>query len=148
MVAPPRSHELARTAVVYRRRGATIVIALMSLHPLTYRPCDVHRALLHSPPGSSRVQGSGIDSVQIAPIRSTYRYIQHHNKDITPLPGFGIDRMLDFGWLGSASLWKSGPLFSTGTKEAELMVRELRVEPAVAAAPIGGRASLTLPPAN
>jgi len=40
--------------------------------------------------------------------------------------------MLDFGWLGSASLWKSGPLFSTGTKEAELMVRELRVEPAVA----------------
>src|SRR5258708_27916440 len=62
------------------------------------------------------VQGSGIDSVQIAPSRSTYRYIRRHNKDITPLPGFGIDRMLDFGWLGSASLWKSGPLFSTGTK--------------------------------
>ena len=35
--------------------------------------------------------------------------------------------MLDFGWLGSASLWKSRPLFSTGTKEAELMVRELRL---------------------
>ena len=35
--------------------------------------------------------------------------------------------MWDFGWLGSASLWKSGPLFSTTTKEAELMVRELRV---------------------
>jgi hypothetical protein len=31
--------------------------------------------------------------------------------------------MWDFGWLGSASLWKSGPLFSTGTKEAKLMVR-------------------------
>src|SRR5260370_7750251 len=46
--------------------------------------------------------------------------------------------MLDFGWLGSASLWKSGPLFSTGTKEAELMVRELRVEPAVAGGAIGG----------
>jgi hypothetical protein len=40
--------------------------------------------------------------------------------------------MGDFGRLDSASLWKSGPLFSTGTKEAELMVRELRVEPAVA----------------
>src|SRR5260370_12040890 len=93
----------------------------MSLHPLTKMPCDVHRALLQSPPGSSRVQGSGIDSVQIAPSRSTYRYIRRHNKGITPLPGFGIDRMLDFGWLGSASLWKSGPLFSTGTKEAELM---------------------------
>ena len=38
--------------------------------------------------------------------------------------------MWDFRWLGGASLWKSGPLFSTGTKEAELMVRELRVEPA------------------
>ena len=46
--------------------------------------------------------------------------------------------MLDFGWLGSASLWKSGPLFSTGTKEAKLMVRELRVEPAVAGGAIGG----------
>jgi hypothetical protein len=39
--------------------------------------------------------------------------------------------MGDFGRLSSASLWKSGPLFSTGTKEAELMVRELRVEPTV-----------------
>ena len=46
--------------------------------------------------------------------------------------------MWDFGWLGSASLWKSGPLFSTGTKEAELMVRELRVEPAVAGSAICG----------
>jgi hypothetical protein len=46
--------------------------------------------------------------------------------------------MLDFGWLGSASLWKSGPLFSTGTKAAELMVRELRVEPAVANGAIAG----------
>jgi hypothetical protein len=39
--------------------------------------------------------------------------------------------MLDFGRLGSVGLWKSGPLFSTGTMEAELMVRELRVESAV-----------------
>ena len=46
--------------------------------------------------------------------------------------------MWDFGWLGSASLWKSGPLFSTGTKEAKLMVRELRVEPAVVSEAICG----------
>jgi hypothetical protein len=46
--------------------------------------------------------------------------------------------MGDFGQLGSASLWKSGPLFSTGIKEAELMVRELRVEPAIAAARFAG----------
>jgi hypothetical protein len=39
--------------------------------------------------------------------------------------------MGDFERLGSGSLWKSGPLFSTGTMEAELMVRELRVESAV-----------------
>jgi hypothetical protein len=35
--------------------------------------------------------------------------------------------MGDFSRLSSVSLWKSGPLFSTGTKEAELMVRELRL---------------------
>jgi len=46
--------------------------------------------------------------------------------------------MWDFWRLGRASLWKSGPLFSTGTKEAELMVRELRVEPAVASGAIAG----------
>ena len=35
--------------------------------------------------------------------------------------------MLDFNRLGCATLWKSGPLFSTGPKEAELLVRELRL---------------------
>jgi len=44
---------------------------------------------------------------------------------------------VDFNRLGSATLWKSRPLFSTGTKEAELMVRELRVEPAVARIAMG-----------
>jgi hypothetical protein len=29
--------------------------------------------------------------------------------------------MGDFEQVGAANLWKSGPLFSTGTKEAELM---------------------------
>jgi hypothetical protein len=46
--------------------------------------------------------------------------------------------MGDFQRIGTANLWKSGPLFSTGTKEAELMVRELRVEPAVASGAICG----------
>ena len=35
--------------------------------------------------------------------------------------------MWDFGRLGRASLWKSGPLFSTGTSETELMTVELRL---------------------
>ena len=37
--------------------------------------------------------------------------------------------MVDFGRAGAASLWKSHPLFSTGTKEAELMLEELRLNP-------------------
>ena len=35
--------------------------------------------------------------------------------------------MVDFKRLGNPSLWKSGPLFSTGTTEAGLMVGELRL---------------------
>ncbi len=37
--------------------------------------------------------------------------------------------MVDFGQVGTANLWKSGPLFSTGTKEAELMLEGLRLNP-------------------
>jgi hypothetical protein len=39
--------------------------------------------------------------------------------------------MGDFRRLCSASLWKSGPLFSTGTEEAELVSQRASVEPAV-----------------
>ena len=35
--------------------------------------------------------------------------------------------MWDFGRLSSVGLWKSGPLFSTGIKEAKLVVSELRL---------------------
>lgn len=35
--------------------------------------------------------------------------------------------MGDFGQVGTANLWKSGPLFSTGTSNAELMVTEPRL---------------------
>jgi hypothetical protein len=42
--------------------------------------------------------------------------------------------MGDFRRLCTISLWKSDPLFSTGTKEAELMVRELRLNQRSAAA--------------
>jgi len=35
--------------------------------------------------------------------------------------------MGDFSRLISVTLWKSGPLFSTGPTEAELEVRELRL---------------------
>jgi hypothetical protein len=38
--------------------------------------------------------------------------------------------MGDFGQEGPANLWKSGPLFSTGDKEAELRGSRVPVEPA------------------
>jgi hypothetical protein len=47
--------------------------------------------------------------------------------------------MVDFGRVGTASLWKSGPLFSTGTKEAELMLEEPGLNPRSPAARFGGR---------
>ncbi len=37
--------------------------------------------------------------------------------------------MVDFQVAGPRSLWKSGPLFSTGTKEAELMLDEPELNP-------------------
>ena len=49
--------------------------------------------------------------------------------------------MVDFGQVGTASLWKSGPLFSTGTKEAELMLEELRLSPRSSGARTWGRRS-------
>src|SRR5580765_4021160 len=90
-------------------------------------PCDTHRPLLHSPPGSRRGKRAGAKPVQIAPHELKQSDTPRPGNSIVPLPGFGIDRMGDFNRLCSVSLWKSGPLFSTGTKEAELMVRELRL---------------------
>jgi hypothetical protein len=39
--------------------------------------------------------------------------------------------------LGSANLWKSGPFFSTGSKEAELMLDEPGMNPRMPAAHFG-----------
>jgi hypothetical protein len=47
--------------------------------------------------------------------------------------------MGDFGRVGAASLWKSGPLFSTASKEAELMLDELRLNPEASVARLGPR---------
>jgi hypothetical protein len=40
-----------------------------------------------------------------------------------PLPDFGQDRMGDFRLVGTANLWKSGPLFSTGADNTEPLAR-------------------------
>jgi hypothetical protein len=96
-------------------------------YPSACMPCDTHRPLLHSPPGSRRDNGGGAKPVQIAPHELNQPDTPRPSNSIVPLPGFGIDRMGDFRRLCSVSLWKSGPLFSTGTKEAKLVVRELRL---------------------
>jgi hypothetical protein len=96
-------------------------------YPSACMPCDTHRPLLHSPPGSRRGKRAGAMPVQNAPHELNNSDTPRSINSIVPLPDFGIDRMGDFRRLCSVSLWKSGPLFSTGTKEAELMVRELRL---------------------
>jgi hypothetical protein len=96
-------------------------------YPSGCMPCGTHMPLLHSPPGSRRGKRAGAKPVQIAPHELNYSDTSRPANSIAPLPYFGIDRMGDFRQLSSGSLWKSGPLFSTGTKEAELMVRELRL---------------------
>jgi hypothetical protein len=55
--------------------------------------------------------------------QSTWRYRNH----TAPLPGSGQDRMGDFERVGTANLWKSGPLFSTGPEKTELVTEELRL---------------------
>jgi hypothetical protein len=117
----------ARTAVVYRRTRLAILIPLLSLHPLASVPCGTDRALLHSPPGSKRGKVRARRQYRLPPVDIICSATARHNNGIAPLPGFGIDRMGDFSGLRTVSLWKSGPLFSTGTTEAELMVRELRL---------------------
>jgi len=45
--------------------------------------------------------------------------LRYQPKVTTPLPDFGTDRMGDFERVGTANLWKSGPLFSTGADNSE-----------------------------
>ena len=117
----------SRTAVVYRRTRRSIVIAQLLLYP-RLKCLAVSTGLCYTP----RPEADGVR----VPARSRYKLKQSPSfvlitqdaiKVITPLPDFGIDRMADLRRLYSVSLWKSGPFFSTATKEAELMVIELRL---------------------
>ena len=53
-------------------------------------------------------------------------------KVTTPLPVFGTDRMGDFEWVGTANLWKSGPLFSTGSDNSEPVINGAAIEAVLA----------------
>jgi hypothetical protein len=102
-------------------------------------PCEEVKPLLHSSPGSSPGRGRTSRPVRVTPLGPTKSYTWVRVKRITPLPYFGIDRMGDFGWVGTANLWKSGPFFSTGISEAKLMVKGASIEPAVASDAMPGR---------
>jgi hypothetical protein len=78
-------------------------------------PCEEVKPLLHSSPGSSPERGSTSSPVRVPLFGPTKSYIRVRGNNIVPLPYFGIDRMGDFGRVGTANLWKSGPFFSTGT---------------------------------
>jgi hypothetical protein len=101
-------------------RGSVSNLALRDCHIATItssggvQPCEDDMPLLQSRPGSRRSRGSSSSPVQVAQVDPTKRHTPVLIKHITPLPYFGIDRMWDFGQVGTASLWKSGPLFSTG----------------------------------
>ncbi len=53
-------------------------------------------------------------------------------KITTPLPDFGTDRMVDFQRIGTANLWKSGPLFSTGVENMKLVTGGASIEAVLA----------------
>jgi hypothetical protein len=92
-------------------------------------PCGIHRPVLYSPAGSQGLPRQTIISVRIAAVGHSKSCKQATLSRTAPLPYFGDDRIGDFGQVGTANLWKSAPLFSTGTKEAELMHEELRLNP-------------------
>lgn len=83
--------------------------------------------LLQSPPGSRR--GRSTEPTQYRSRRSDsfINSIMRRSKVTVPLPRFGIDRMGDFDLVGTANLWKSRPLFSTGAMNTELVNVGLRL---------------------
>src|SRR3982074_680330 len=89
-------------------------------------PCDIHRPVIHCAAGSSPTKSRTNRPVQINQSNLANAPQPVSVKVITPLPYFGIGRIVDFGRVGAASLWKSDPLFSTGSKEAGLMLTVLR----------------------
>src|ERR1700693_5804116 len=93
-------------------RGSVPNPGLLDCHTVTItssgdvQPCEEHMPLLQSRPGSRRSRSSSSSPVQVAQVGPTKRHTRVRIKHITPLPYFGIDRMLDFGQVGAASLWK------------------------------------------
>ena len=95
-------------------------------------PCGIHRPLLEFPPGSRLDRLDRTNSVQVTLTRLMHESNRCHSKVTSPLPDFGTDRMGDFERVGTANLWKSGPLFSTGAENAEPATGGASIEPVLA----------------
>ena len=102
-------------------------------------PCEEVKPLLHSSAGSSQNRVTASNPVRVVPSGPSKRDNRPAVNVLIPLPYFGIDRMGDFGQVGTASLWKSGPFFSTGTKWHGAHGHGVPVEPAVAVDAMPGR---------
>src|SRR2546428_13199569 len=95
------------------------MIPLVSLHRLASGLAATHWPLLQSPPGSRLDRDDRTNPVQVTQTRLMHESTWVPAKITIPLPDFGTDRMGDFQRVGTANLWKSGPLFSTGADNAE-----------------------------
>ena len=107
------------TAVVYPTPACRSMIPLVSLHP-SASGLAAPTGLCYNPGPEAGWIGS------TEPTQYKSRKPDSHmspnwrqSKVTTPLPDFGTDRMVDFEQVGTANLWKSGPLFSTGADNSE-----------------------------
>jgi hypothetical protein len=116
------------TAVVYPTVASRAMIPLVSLHP-SASGLAAPTGLCYNP----RPEAGWIGSTDPTQYKSHKpdSYMSPNPpaaKVTTPLPDFGTDRMGDFERVGTANLWKSGPLFSTGAYNSEPGFSGLRLK--------------------
>ena len=115
----PRCLEPNGTAVVYPTVASRPMIPLVSLHP-SASGLAAPIGLCYNP----RPEAGWIGLTEPTQYKShkpdSYMSPLPGAAKITiPLPDFGTEWMGDFEWVGTANLWKSRPLFSTGADNSE-----------------------------
>ena len=104
------------TAVVYPTVACRSMIPLVSLHPST-SGLAAPTGLCYNPgPEAGWIGSTEPTQYKSHKPDSLMSPLGCQAKVTTALPDFGTDRMVDFERVGTANLWKSGPLFSTGAE--------------------------------
>jgi hypothetical protein len=107
------------TAVVYPTVASRSMIPLVSLHP-SASGLAAPTGLCYNPgPEAGWIGSTEPTQYKSHKPHSYMSPLRCLAKVTTPLPDFGTDRMGDFERVGTANLWKSGPLFSTGADNSE-----------------------------